>query len=120
MPRPAASLPRPLLHCQKYLAANGTGIIDTAGYVMQRSLYLRSSTTALTKKPRDWVDWLQRAVAGCAEQMQIMYGVAGERQLAEYELEHLPGYENSKARARRKRGQFSVSTRRLRRGYGCS
>jgi GH15 family glucan-1,4-alpha-glucosidase len=36
-----------------------------------------------------------RAVAGDPAQMQIMYGVAGERRLTEVELSHLPGYENS-------------------------
>jgi GH15 family glucan-1,4-alpha-glucosidase len=35
-------------------------------------------------------------VAGGAEDIQIMYGVGGERDLAEYELPHLPGYANSR------------------------
>jgi hypothetical protein len=38
---------------------------------------------------------LVRAVAGDPEQMQIMYGIRGERRLHEYELRHLSGYENS-------------------------
>ncbi|HEY8294740.1 MAG TPA: glycoside hydrolase family 15 protein [Micrococcaceae bacterium] len=42
-----------------------------------------------------WRDWLLRAVAGDPEDLQIMYGVAGERDLAELELPHLPGYEGS-------------------------
>lgn len=42
-----------------------------------------------------WRDWLLRAVAGSPEQMQIMYGVAGERLLPEVELKWLPGYEQS-------------------------
>jgi len=37
-----------------------------------------------------------RATAGDPEQAQIMYGVAGERRLEEYELDWLPGYEGSK------------------------
>jgi GH15 family glucan-1,4-alpha-glucosidase len=37
-----------------------------------------------------------RATAGHPEQMQIMYGIAGERRLEEYELDWLPGYEGSK------------------------
>lgn len=41
-----------------------------------------------------WRDWLLRAVAGDPEDMQIMYGVLGERRLLEYELE-LKGYEGS-------------------------
>jgi GH15 family glucan-1,4-alpha-glucosidase len=42
-----------------------------------------------------WRDWLLRAVAGRPEQLQIMYGVAGERWLPELILPWLPGYENS-------------------------
>jgi GH15 family glucan-1,4-alpha-glucosidase len=43
-----------------------------------------------------WRDWLLRAVAGSPEQLQIMYGIAGERQLHERELPWLPGFENSR------------------------
>jgi GH15 family glucan-1,4-alpha-glucosidase len=43
-----------------------------------------------------WRDWLLRAVAGEASQDQIMYGIAGERRLHEWEVSWLPGYENSK------------------------
>lgn len=43
-----------------------------------------------------WRDWLLRAVAGSPDQLQIMYGVAGERRLMEWEIDWLPGYENSK------------------------
>ena len=42
-----------------------------------------------------WRDWLLRAVAGDPAQLQIMYGVAGERRLPELELPWLPGYEGS-------------------------
>lgn len=42
-----------------------------------------------------WRQWLIRAAAGSPEQLQIMYGVAGERQLAEWEVGWLAGYENS-------------------------
>jgi GH15 family glucan-1,4-alpha-glucosidase len=42
-----------------------------------------------------WRDWVIRAVAGDPEDLQIMYGVAGERRLDEYELDWLPGYEGS-------------------------
>lgn len=42
-----------------------------------------------------WRDWLLRAVAGDPEDLQIMYGLAGERELEERELAHLPGYEDS-------------------------
>jgi GH15 family glucan-1,4-alpha-glucosidase len=43
-----------------------------------------------------WVQWLRRAVAGSPEEMQIMYGVDGERRLAEFEVDHLAGYEGAK------------------------
>lgn len=42
-----------------------------------------------------WREWLLRAVAGTPSQMQIMYGLAGERRLTEFELDWLPGYEDS-------------------------
>ena len=42
-----------------------------------------------------WRDWLLRAVAGDPDQLQIMYGVDGRRNLTEIELEHLNGYEDS-------------------------
>jgi GH15 family glucan-1,4-alpha-glucosidase len=42
-----------------------------------------------------WRDWVLRAVAGDPDDIQIMYGLGGERRLDEYELPHLPGYEGS-------------------------
>lgn len=42
-----------------------------------------------------WRDWLLRALAGDPEDMQIMYGLAGERDLPERILEHLPGYQGA-------------------------
>jgi GH15 family glucan-1,4-alpha-glucosidase len=43
-----------------------------------------------------WRDWLVRAVAGSPDQLQIMYGVGGERRLSEWEVPWLQGYANSK------------------------
>lgn len=43
-----------------------------------------------------WRDWLQRAVAGSPSETQIMYGLRGERRLAEWEVSWLPGYANSR------------------------
>jgi GH15 family glucan-1,4-alpha-glucosidase len=68
-----------------------------------RFCWLRDSTLTLfalmeagfTDEARDWREWLLRAVAGSPERMQIMYGVAGERRLTEFELPELPGYEGS-------------------------
>ncbi len=43
-----------------------------------------------------WRDWLLRAAMGSPAQVQVMYGVAGERDLREWELDWLPGYEGSR------------------------
>ncbi|MGZ5022577.1 MAG: glycoside hydrolase family 15 protein [Chthoniobacterales bacterium] len=48
------------------------------------------------EEARAWREWLLRAVAGSPSQMQIMYGVCGERRLVEFEVTWLKGYENSK------------------------
>jgi len=45
---------------------------------------------------RAWGDWLLRAVAGNPEQVQIMYTIRGERNLLEWEVNWLAGYEDSK------------------------
>ena len=69
-----------------------------------RFCWLRDSTFTLyalleagfIDEAKAWRDWLLRAVAGDPAQMQIMYGVAGERRLTEFELDELSGYEGSK------------------------
>ena len=69
-----------------------------------RFCWLRDATLTLLAlmnngyydEARAWRDWLLRAAAGSPSQTQIMYGVAGERWLAEYEVPWLGGYENSK------------------------
>jgi GH15 family glucan-1,4-alpha-glucosidase len=43
----------------------------------------------------DWRNWLLRAVAGSPDDVQIMYGIGGERRLEERSLDWLPGYEGS-------------------------
>jgi GH15 family glucan-1,4-alpha-glucosidase len=47
------------------------------------------------EEARAWREWLLRAAAGAPSQLQIMYGLAGERRLPELELD-LPGYEASR------------------------
>lgn len=54
---------------------------------------LRSGYVGATKL---WRDWLVRAIAGDPEDMQIMYAVDGGRELPERELDHLPGYADSR------------------------
>jgi GH15 family glucan-1,4-alpha-glucosidase len=69
-----------------------------------RYSWVRDSTFTLhallvsgyTDEAAAWVQWLRRAVAGNPDEMQIMYGVDGERRLPEFELGHLAGYENAK------------------------
>ena len=68
-----------------------------------RFCWLRDATLTLLvlldcgklDEARAWRDWLLRAVAGRAAELQIMYGVAGERRLTEVELGWLSGYEHS-------------------------
>jgi GH15 family glucan-1,4-alpha-glucosidase len=43
-----------------------------------------------------WRNWLLRAVAGDPARMQILYGVAGERRIPEFEVDWLPGYAGSR------------------------
>jgi GH15 family glucan-1,4-alpha-glucosidase len=43
-----------------------------------------------------WRDWLLRAAAGRPSQLQIMYGIGGERFLREWEVPWLPGYEGAR------------------------
>jgi GH15 family glucan-1,4-alpha-glucosidase len=69
-----------------------------------RFCWLRDATLALLalmnggyyKEAAEWRDWLLRAAAGSPAQVQIMYGLAGERLLREWEVPWLPGYENAK------------------------
>lgn len=68
-----------------------------------RYCWLRDATFTLyslmlggyTEEARAWREWLLRAVAGQASELNIMYGLHGERRLTELELDWLPGYEGS-------------------------
>lgn len=68
-----------------------------------RFTWLRDSALTITalashghhKAARLWSDWLLRAVAGDPADLQIMYGISGERRLPEQILDHLPGYASS-------------------------
>ena len=48
------------------------------------------------QEAKAWQQWLLRAIAGSPDQVQIMYGIAGQRYLPEREISWLTGYENSK------------------------
>ena len=43
-----------------------------------------------------WRDWVLRAVAGDPADLQILYGVHGERRIEEFALDWLPGYQGSR------------------------
>ncbi len=49
----------------------------------------------LRDEARDWRDWVLCALAGRPENLQIMYGVTGDRRIEEYELPLLAGYEGA-------------------------
>jgi GH15 family glucan-1,4-alpha-glucosidase len=89
------------------VAAATTSLPEDLGGVRNwdyRYCWLRDATFTLyalmtagyRDEARAWRDWLLRAVAGRPAEMQIMYGVAGERTLPESTLDWLPGYEASR------------------------
>ncbi|MFJ8136583.1 glycoside hydrolase family 15 protein [Streptomyces sp. NPDC096013] len=88
------------------VAAATTSLPEEMGGVRNwdyRYCWLRDSTLTLGalvsagyhKEAEAWRDWLLRAVAGDPADLQIMYGVAGERRLPEFELPYLSGFGGS-------------------------
>jgi GH15 family glucan-1,4-alpha-glucosidase len=88
------------------VAAATTSLPEDIGGVRNwdyRYCWLRDATSTLeallrtgyTTEATSWRQWLARAIAGDAQDVQIMYGVAGERRLAEWEVSWLSGYERS-------------------------
>jgi GH15 family glucan-1,4-alpha-glucosidase len=89
------------------VAAPTTSLPEFVGGVRNwdyRFCWLRDATLTLLamlksgykEEAEAWRSWLLRAVAGDPADLQIMYGLAGERRLDERELDWLPGYENSR------------------------
>ncbi len=89
------------------VAAVTTSLPERLGGVRNwdyRFCWLRDATFTLyalmvagyEEEARAWRAWLLRAVAGTPSQLQIMYGLAGERRLTEIEVDWLSGYENSR------------------------
>jgi GH15 family glucan-1,4-alpha-glucosidase len=89
------------------VAAATTSLPERLGGVRNwdyRHCWLRDATFALyaltvggyTDEALAWRQWLVNAVAGRPEELQIMYGIAGERRLTEMEVGWLPGYEDSR------------------------
>ncbi|MGN8259364.1 glycoside hydrolase family 15 protein [Pseudomonas sp. SMSB3] len=88
------------------VAAVTTSLPESLGHERNwdyRFCWLRDATMTLLAfmnlgyfdEAQAWREWLLRSVAGNPEQMQIMYGLAGERDLQEYTLPWLAGYEHS-------------------------
>jgi GH15 family glucan-1,4-alpha-glucosidase len=88
------------------VAAPTTSLPEWLGGVRNwdyRFCWLRDATLTLlafiragyVEEAGAWRDWLLRAIAGSPDDLQIMYGVAGERRLTELELPWLAGYEGS-------------------------
>jgi GH15 family glucan-1,4-alpha-glucosidase len=69
-----------------------------------RYCWLRDATFTLlalmnsgyTEEAAAWHNWLLRAAAGAPANMQIMYGIMGQRRLLEWEATWLPGYEGAR------------------------
>jgi GH15 family glucan-1,4-alpha-glucosidase len=89
------------------VAAPTTSLPECFGGVRNwdyRFCWLRDATLTLLslmnagyyEEAQMWRDWLLRAAAGSPDQIQIMYGIRGERRLTEWEVPWLPGYANSK------------------------
>ncbi|MBO0891622.1 MAG: glycoside hydrolase family 15 protein [Acidothermales bacterium] len=89
------------------VAASTTSLPETLGGERNwdyRYCWLRDATLTLealmrggyTEEAGAWRTWLLRAIAGSPQDIQIMYGVAGERRLVEYELPWLAGYEGAR------------------------
>jgi GH15 family glucan-1,4-alpha-glucosidase len=89
------------------VAAPTTSLPEQLGGVRNwdyRYCWVRDATFTLlallhagfTDEARAWREWLLRAVAGKPADLQIMYGISGERRLTELELPWLPGYESSR------------------------
>src|SRR6266436_6317388 len=88
------------------VAAATTSLPEGIGGVRNwdyRYCWLRDATLTLLAlvgagyhdEAKSWREWLLRAIAGSADQMQIMYGLSGERQLLEWEVPWLPGYQGA-------------------------
>ena len=71
--------------------------------------------SGILDEAKAWHEWLLRAVAGAPDDLQIVYGVAGERRLEEFELPWLPGYEGARPGPNRQWGGQAAPARRLRR-----
>lgn len=89
------------------VAAPTTSLPEAIGGVRNwdyRYCWIRDATLSLYSllvsgyidEAQAWRAWLLRAAAGDPRQLQIMYGLSGERRLTELELPWLPGYENSR------------------------
>ena len=113
------------------VAAPTTSLPEWIGGVRNwdyRYCWLRDATLTLLallhadyqEEAKAWRTWLVRAVAGDPADIQVMYGVAGERRLTELELPWLVGYEGLDAGSHRQCRERAAPDRRLRRGDRCA
>ncbi len=78
-----------------------------------RFVWLRDASATLEvllahgfrSEAQSWRNWLLRAIAGDPADIQIMYGLAGERELPELTVDSLPGYQSA-APVRKGNGAF--------------
>ena len=96
-------------------AAPATGTTATRGSATPPSRSCRCSCSAYDDEADAFKRWLERTGAGRPEDLQIMYGIGGERMLPELELAHLAGHRDSRPGPhRQRRGQAAAA--RLRTG----
>ena len=93
---PAASLRRRRCPCRKSPVAAATGTIATAGCATPPSRLLALMHAGYQEEAQAWGAWLRRSVAGTPGQVQTLYGLAGERWVAEWEVPWLEGYQGAK------------------------
>ncbi len=89
------------------VAAPTTSLPEQIGGVRNwdyRFCWLRDATFTLyallssgyTEEARAWREWLLRAIAGHPQEVQVVYGISGERRLTEFDVDWLAGYEGSR------------------------
>jgi GH15 family glucan-1,4-alpha-glucosidase len=88
------------------VAAATTSLPEELGGVRNwdyRFCWLRDATLTLLallaggydEEAAAWSNWLHRAAAGAPEELQVVYGLGGERRLSEWTVDWLPGYQGA-------------------------
>jgi len=95
--------PGELLSIDAHLEHDGSGYAIVEAKIKAESKLICDATLTLRAmlaggyldEALQWRGWLLRAIAGDPADLQIMYGIAGERRLDERELDWLPGFDGS-------------------------